>query len=130
VSINWGCAQNILCFHTIIRSAADCPSIHQADIHFFVKIINGYNQLSTNEPVAKLSSPLLRYITILSSEDNGGDSESSVDDDDGLDLRTLRAIRVLRPLKLVSGVPSKFWCLKQYTGIHVFYTFYFHAWVL
>lgn len=25
----------------------------------------------------------------------------------GLDLRTLRAIRVLRPLKLVSGVPSE-----------------------
>ena len=25
----------------------------------------------------------------------------------GVDLRTLRAIRVLRPLKLVSGVPSK-----------------------
>ena len=26
----------------------------------------------------------------------------------GVDLRTLRAIRVLRPLKLVSGVPSKY----------------------
>lgn len=26
---------------------------------------------------------------------------------EGLDLRTLRAVRVLRPLKLVSGVPSK-----------------------
>lgn len=25
-----------------------------------------------------------------------------------VDLRTLRAIRVLRPLKLVSGIPSKF----------------------
>ena len=25
----------------------------------------------------------------------------------GVDLKTLRAIRVLRPLKLVSGVPSK-----------------------
>ena len=24
----------------------------------------------------------------------------------GLDLRTLRAVRVLRPLKLVSGIPS------------------------
>ena len=32
-----------------------------------------------------------------------------VDEDEGggVDLRTLRAIRVLRPLKLVSGVPSK-----------------------
>ena len=28
----------------------------------------------------------------------------------GIDLRTLRAIRVLRPLKLVSGVPSEFSC--------------------
>lgn len=26
----------------------------------------------------------------------------------GFDLRTLRAVRVLRPLKLVSGIPSKF----------------------
>lgn len=25
-----------------------------------------------------------------------------------IDLRTLRAVRVLRPLKLVSGIPSKF----------------------
>ena len=29
------------------------------------------------------------------------------EEDDRIDLRTLRAIRVLRPLKLVSGVPSK-----------------------
>ena len=28
-------------------------------------------------------------------------------DDLDVDLRTLRAIRVLRPLKLVSGIPSK-----------------------
>ena len=44
------------------------------------------------------------YITILSPEDNF-DQTGKVED--GLDLRTLRAIRVLRPLKLVSGVPSK-----------------------
>lgn len=25
---------------------------------------------------------------------------------EGVDLRTLRAVRVLRPLKLVSGIPS------------------------
>ncbi len=29
-------------------------------------------------------------------------------DGTNFDLRTLRAIRVLRPLKLVSGIPSKF----------------------
>ena len=53
---------------------------------------------------------LLRYITILSSE---ADPLRSVagKPEDGVDLRTLRAIRVLRPLKLVSGVPSK-WFVK------------------
>ena len=30
-----------------------------------------------------------------------------VEETSGVDLRTLRAIRVLRPLKLVSGVPSE-----------------------
>ena len=33
--------------------------------------------------------------------------EEEEEADSGVDLRTLRAIRVLRPLKLVSGVPSK-----------------------
>lgn len=28
-------------------------------------------------------------------------------EESGVDLRTLRAVRVLRPLKLVSGIPSK-----------------------
>ena len=51
-----------------------------------------------------------RYITIFSEQyqsasvftvEKGELSEESVD------LRTLRAIRVLRPLKLVSGIPSK-----------------------
>lgn len=31
-----------------------------------------------------------------------------------VDLRTLRAIRVLRPLKLVSGIPSKFHMFSQH----------------
>ena len=44
------------------------------------------------------------YITILSPEDNFDSKGKAAD---GVDLRTLRAIRVLRPLKLVSGVPSK-----------------------
>ncbi len=30
-----------------------------------------------------------------------------------LDLRTLRAVRVLRPLKLVSGIPSMFTVLYE-----------------
>ena len=53
---------------------------------------------------------LLRYITILSSE---ADPLRSVagKPEDGVDLRTLRAIRVLRPLKLVSGVPSKWFVI-------------------
>ena len=52
-----------------------------------------------------------RYITILSenSEEatSAGFLEEEEDEASGLALRTLRAIRVLRPLKLVSGVPSK-----------------------
>lgn len=34
-----------------------------------------------------------------------------------VDLRTLRAVRVLRPLKLVSGIPSEFvfWSLRYKT---------------
>lgn len=39
-----------------------------------------------------------RFITIFAS----GNTTSN------FDLRTLRAVRVLRPLKLVSGVPSKY----------------------
>lgn len=57
-----------------------------------------------------LPTPFLcsRYITILTPEDPESSlDESGVKKEDGVDLRTLRAIRVLRPLKLVSGVPSK-----------------------
>lgn len=46
-----------------------------------------------------ISSPLFtfnRFVTLF----------ADADIDLGIDLRTLRAIRVLRPLKLVSGVPS------------------------
>ena len=35
-------------------------------------------------------------------------SPSGGDKSEGVDLRTLRAVRVLRPLKLVSGIPSMF----------------------
>ena len=59
--------------------------------------------------------PCYRYITVLSenSEEAVGATsgqpfvDQEEDEASGLDLRTLRAIRVLRPLKLVSGVPSK-----------------------
>ena len=54
---------------------------------------------------------LCRYITILTPEDPARAASDDIDvigeEDDRIDLRTLRAIRVLRPLKLVSGVPSK-----------------------
>jgi hypothetical protein len=53
------------------------------------------------------------YITILSdnyvNSEEASTGQTSLDEEDeasGVDLRTLRAIRVLRPLKLVSGVPS------------------------
>ena len=35
------------------------------------------------------------------------------------DLRTLRAVRVLRPLKLVSGIPSEFNCVPINIRIHL-----------
>lgn len=34
-----------------------------------------------------------------------------------VDLRTLRAVRVLRPLKLVSGIPSKYYCTNTTTVV-------------
>ena len=57
---------------------------------------------------------LFSYITILTPEKESDPSASNLivegeeDAGSGVDLRTLRAIRVLRPLKLVSGVPSKY----------------------
>ncbi len=45
-----------------------------------------------------------RFITLITPESEGEKSEEALP----VDLRTLRAIRVLRPLKLVSGVPSKY----------------------
>ena len=45
-----------------------------------------------------------RFVTMLTPETEGEKTEEALP----VDLRTLRAIRVLRPLKLVSGVPSKF----------------------
>ena len=58
---------------------------------------------------------MFSYITILTPEPESDPSAGGVlveageeDVSSGVDLRTLRAIRVLRPLKLVSGVPSKY----------------------
>ncbi len=47
------------------------------------------------------------YITILTPEDPATAGNED-EEEKGVDLRTLRAIRELSPLKLVSGVPSKF----------------------
>lgn len=65
---------------------------------------------------------LFSYITILTPEPESDPTKGSVLLDSaeeevgsGVDLRTLRAIRVLRPLKLVSGVPSKY----KYAWDHV-----------
>ena len=65
--------------------------------------------------------PCYRYITILSENSEEATTlslveamESEKESESGFDLKILRAIRVLRPLKLVSGVPSKSsldnWC--------------------
>ena len=57
---------------------------------------------------------MFSYITILTPEPESDPNASNLinegeeDAGSGVDLRTLRAIRVLRPLKLVSGVPSKY----------------------
>ena len=40
-------------------------------------------------------------------EGGEGPGAGKADEQEIVDLKTLRAIRVLRPLKLVSGVPSK-----------------------
>ena len=45
---------------------------------------------------------MFRFITLLTPDTEGSKNEEQLP----VDLRTLRAIRVLRPLKLVSGVPS------------------------
>ena len=57
--------------------------------------------------------PCPRYITIFTAASSQEDQDSlgygskGDTDQEIVDLKTLRAIRVLRPLKLVSGVPSK-----------------------
>lgn len=58
---------------------------------------------------------MFSYITILTPEPESDPTAGGVlvtegeeEAGSGVDLRTLRAIRVLRPLKLVSGVPSKY----------------------
>jgi hypothetical protein len=65
----------------------------------------------------KKQTPLemFSYITILTPEPESDPNSGNVlldsteeEVSSGVDLRTLRAIRVLRPLKLVSGVPSKY----------------------
>ncbi len=53
------------------------------------------------------SFDLGRYITLMTPEDPALAAGMAKEEDRGVDLRTLRAIRVLRPLKLVSGVPSE-----------------------
>jgi len=42
----------------------------------------------------------------------------------GFDVKALRAFRVLRPLRLVSGVPSKHFILTlNHAYTHIFYTY-------
>ena len=55
------------------------------------------------------SSYFLRFITIITAAggETGPGTEAGAAEQESVDLKTLRAIRVLRPLKLVSGVPSK-----------------------
>ena len=61
-----------------------------------------------------------RYITILTAGPDTADSGTRAADTDQeiVDLKTLRAIRVLRPLKLVSGVPSKSFLPSRYLAAY------------
>ena len=58
---------------------------------------------------------MFSYITVLTPEPQSDPSAGGVlieegeeETGSGVDIRTLRALRVLRPLKLLSGVPSKY----------------------
>lgn len=71
------------------------------------------------EPHILTNCPLLifysfRFITLFASGANGGDK---------FDLRTLRAVRVLRPLKLVSGIPSMYCTGKAVHSVDTFNLF-------
>lgn len=46
-------------------------------------------------------------------------------DGTSFDLRTLRAVRVLRPLKLVSGIPSNLKLTLKWLKLDYFYVFFF-----
>ncbi len=63
---------------------------------------------SSSSLVTHTSPPkfFISYITILGQDPTR--SRDGVKVEETVDLRTLRAIRVLRPLKLVSGVPSTY----------------------
>jgi hypothetical protein len=52
---------------------------------------------------------MCRFITLL--------APNNASSGNHIDLRTLRAVRVLRPLKLVSGVPSKY-MLSLHLAVH------------
>ena len=72
-----------------------------------MKAIYNFSTLQSTSINARLA----RFVTMLTPESEGGEKP---EDALPVDLRTLRAIRVLRPLKLVSGVPSK--------TIHILYS--------
>lgn len=59
-----------------------------------------------------------RFVTLFASEDKTN----------SFDLNILRAVRVLRPLKLVSGVPSMYFIIKNWLGsVPSFGLFSFHT---
>ncbi|KAF3860207.1 hypothetical protein F7725_000462 [Dissostichus mawsoni] len=64
---------------------------------------NGWNMLDFVIVIVGLFSVVLEMIT--KDADSGGQSGGKPG---GFDVKALRAFRVLRPLRLVSGVPSEF----------------------
>lgn len=67
----------------------------------FIVVVSGYD-LFVPAYTAVINLAYCRVVTMMPFSPAGNEPVAQ-----GVDLRTLRAVRVLRPLKLVSGIPSK-----------------------
>ena len=72
---------------------------HSASLSTLSVVRHGTFLYVDDSMIVFLFTLLARFITLLANTGGGG----------RIDLRTLRAVRVLRPLKLVSGIPSTYY---------------------
>lgn len=86
---------NLLDFVIVIVGYFDAPSV------FFI------NQCPVNNSSLSLCS-LFSVIAEAMTDHKPGEAHHAAGKPGGLDVKALRAFRVLRPLRLVSGVPSAF----------------------